>query len=150
MKSIKLSLITIAVFFLVNLSYSQTSEFSTPEGFKWGMSKADILKLNNGQPTQSDNEMIYYLNTETMNSLLYKFSDNKLVAITKKYGFETEDDLTHDFEMYKKQLIHLYGADYTTVAYEQFQWINKNTRIMLFNSFANDKMKVFITYEKRN
>lgn len=150
MKSTRISLIIIAVFFFVNLSYSQSSEFSTPEGFKWGMSKTEILKLNNGQPTQSDNEMIYYLNTETMNSLLYKFSDNKLIAITKKYGFETEDDLINDFEMYKKQLINLYGADFTTISFEKFQWIYKNTRIMLFNSFANDKMKVFITYEKRN
>lgn len=150
MKTIKRSVITIGVFFLVNLVYSQTSEFSTPEGFKWGMSRADILRLNHGEPTKSDNEMIYYLNNETMNSLLYKFSDNKLISITKKYGFETEDDLYTDFELYKKQLITLYGANYTTVSYEVFQWIYKNTRIMLFNSFNNDKMKVFISYEQMN
>jgi hypothetical protein len=148
MKAIKISLLITGIFFLVILSYGQTSEFSTPEGLKWGMSRNEILKLNSGQPTKSDNEMIYYLNRETMNSLLYKFSDNKLIAITKKYGFETEDDLITDFEKLKKQLTILYGANYTKISNVTFQWIYKKTRIMLFNSFANDKMKVFITYEK--
>ena len=83
-----------------------------------------------------------------MNSLLYKFSDNQLVAITKKYGFETEDDLISDFEKYKKQLIALYGANYKEISYETFEWIYRNTRIMLFNSYKDDKFKVFITYEK--
>lgn len=147
MKLITMLLTSIGVFFLFNLSYCQTSEFSTPEGFKWGMSRDDILKLNNGQPTKSDNKMIYYLNRETMNSLLYQFSDNKLISITKKYGFETEDDLYSDFELFKKHLIDLYGTNYTTLAFEHLQWIYKNTRISLFNSFDNDKMKVFILYE---
>ena len=130
------------------LCHAQTAEFSTPEGYKWGMTKTEVLKQNKGEPTKSENDFLYYLNTETMNSLLYKFSDNKLVAITKKYGFETEDDLVSDFEKYKKQLIALYGANYKEISYETFEWIYRNTRIMLFNSYKDDKFKVFITYEK--
>ncbi len=148
MKSVKILLLIIGVVFITNISYAQTSVFSTPEGFKWGMTRNQVLKLNYGKPTKSDNEMIYYLNRETMNSLLYKFSNNKLISITKKYGFETEDELVNDFEKYKKQLIALYGSNFKEIAFEQFVWVYKNTRIMLFNSYDNDKMKVFITYEK--
>lgn len=143
----KLPLLSL-LFLISTLSNAQTSDFSTPEGFKWGMTKTTVLKLNHGTPTKSDSSLIYYLNRETMNSLLYQFSNNKLISITKKYGFETEDELVNDFEKYKKQLIALYGANFKEIAFEQFVWVYKNTRIMLFNSYDNNKMRVFITYDK--
>jgi len=149
MKTNKKSLAVSGIIFLTALCYSQTSEFSTPEGFKWGMSREEVLKLNAGQPTTSDNEKIYYLNRETKNSLLYQFTDNKLISITKKYGFDTEDDLYNDFEKYKKELINLYGTDYTKIPQRTgFMWIYKGTRIMLFDSFEDDKMKIFINYKQ--
>ena len=129
------------------VSCSDSRIFDT-QGYRWGMTKTQVLKINKGEPTKSENDFLYYLNTETMNSLLYKFSDNQLVAITKKYGFETENDLINDFEKYKKQLTALYGANYKEISFETFEWIYRNTRIMLFNSYKDDKFKVFITYEK--
>lgn len=148
MKSTKETLIIIIALLLSIKCYAQSSEFSTPEGFKWGMTRNTVLKLNSSQPKESTTELIYYLNKQTLHSLLYQFLDNKLTSITKKYEYDTEDDLTLDFDKYTKQFINLYGASYTKIAYETFQWTYKNTEIMLFSNYDKNRMRIFIRYKK--
>lgn len=149
MKTIKRTLIILSTFLLSTTCYAQFDVFSTPEGFKWGMTKNEVLRLNYGTPTSSDNEKIYYFNASTTNSLTYLFVNDKLNAITKKYGYKSEYDMNVYYDIYKKQLINLYGTNYTEIADKStMQWIYKNTRILLFKSTTDNVMKIFINYKQ--
>ncbi len=131
------------------MCYAQFGEFSTPEGFRWGMTRYEVSKLNFDMPTTFENEKIYYYDKETTNSLTYLFVNDKLNAITKKYGYKSEYDMNVYYDIYKKQLINLYGTNYTEIADKStMQWIYKNTRILLFKSTTDNVMKIFINYKK--
>lgn len=149
MKTIKRTFIILSTFLLSTTCYAQFGEFSTPEGFRWGMTRYEVSKLNFGTPTTFENEKIYYYDKETTNSLTYLFVNDKLNAITKKYGYKSEYDMNLYYDIYKKQLINLYGTNYTEIADKStMQWIYKNTRILLFKSTTDNALKIFINYKK--
>lgn len=149
MKTIKRTFIILSTFLLSTMCYAQFGEFSTPEGFRWGMTRYEVSKLNFDMPTTFENEKIYYYDKETTNSLTYLFVNDKLNAITKKYGYKSEYDMNVYYDIYKKQLINLYGTNYTEIADKStMQWIYKNTRILLFKSTTDNVMKIFINYKK--
>lgn len=149
MKTIKRTFIILSTFLLSTMCYAQFGEFSTPEGFQWGMTRYEVLNLNYGTPTLSNNEKIFYNNTSTANSLLYLFVFDKLNEITKKYGYKSEYDMNLYYDIYKKQLINLYGTNYTEIADKStMQWMYKNTRILLFKITTDNQFKIFINNKK--
>lgn len=149
MKTAKQTLIIIIALLLSIKCYAQFGEFSTPEGFKWGMTQNEVLRLNFGQPIIQNNDEISYYDAKTTNSLIYKFSEGKLNQITKKYGYQSEYDMNIYFDIYKKQFINRYGINYTEIPDKNtFLWVYKSTRILLFKSTTNNEPKIFINYKQ--
>ncbi len=133
---------------LCTMGFAQTSEFSTSDGIKWGMSQSEIKKIKIDAPLSTQEDQVVFYDMREGRSETYFLSGGELYKIFTNKDVYSKKDGDKYFEKMKLELTDRYGAQMNTVSENLIEWNVSGTKITLSRSLSKKGGLVSVEYLK--
>jgi hypothetical protein len=139
MKTIKTIAVAITLLITSTNTFSQETEFVTPDGYKWGMTQDEVKKIKSDDPSSVTANEIKYTDLGDNCVSTFSFVDNKLVRIEEDHMLIDKKKSKAFYENTKKQFITMYGSDFgkspgrDKKLLPRLEWYKMGTTIIIKN-----------------
>jgi len=130
------------------MGFAQTSEFSTSDGIKWGMSQSEIKKIKIDAPLSTQEDQIVFYDMREGRSETYFLSGGALYKIFTSKDVYSKKDGDKYFEKMKLELTERFGAQMNNVSENLIEWNVSGTKITLLRSLSKKGGFVSVEYLK--
>ncbi len=149
MKTYKITGIAILLLFIWLNAFSQDSLFISPDGFKWDMSKEEVIKIRGDEPSTVKANEIAFSDIGPNCLTTFYFENDKLYKIEEFHALD-KSGYKKFYEKSKKLFIELYGSDFTTAParskqLNRLEW-NKYASIIEIENLMGETIN--ITYKR--